>query len=66
MNIYIKTTEGTFAAVRASRAEVNRLPQVVEGRWSVVPATAALRRAARLNVTVKTLRVFDDGRVGYL
>lgn len=62
-NTYVKTTEG-HAAIRASRAEVAKLPQVVSGEWQVVPATKALRKAAAINVSVKTLRILNDGRVG--
>ncbi len=65
MHTYIKTIEG-HVAIRASRAQVAKLPQVVAGQWSIVPATAALRAAARLNINVKTLRILADGRVGYL
>lgn len=65
MNTYIKTTEG-HAAIRATRAQVSKLPQVVAGQWAIVPATKALRAAAALNVSVKTLHILADGRVGYL
>lgn len=65
MNTYIKTSEG-HAAIRASRAEVAKLPQVVAGQWTIVPATKKLRHDARINVLVKTLRILEDGRVGYL
>lgn len=65
MNTYIKTAEG-HAAIRATRAAVAKLPQVAAGQWAIVPATAALRRAAALNGSVKTLRILQDGRVGYL
>ncbi len=65
MNTYIKTAEG-HAAIRATRAEVSKLPQVVAGQWAIVPATAALRRQARISVLVPTLRILADGRLGAL
>lgn len=65
MNTYVKTSEG-HAAIRASRAQVAKLPQVASGQWQVVPATSALRKAAALNVNVKALHILADGRVGYL
>lgn len=65
MNTYVQTPEGP-AAIRASRAQVAKLPQVIGGLWSVIPATGALRRGARLNVTIPTLRILPDGRVGAL
>ena len=65
MNTYVKTPVG-YAAIRASRAEVAQLPRVISGELSIVPATAALRKAASLNVEVKTLRILADGRLGYL
>lgn len=64
-NTYIKTAEG-HAAIRASRAQVAKLPQVVAGQWAIVPATKSLREAARTNINVKTLHILADGRVGYL
>lgn len=65
MNTYIKTPDG-FAAIRASRAEVKKLAQVGSGEWLIVPATASLRRAARVGVNVRTLRILADGRIGLL
>lgn len=65
INVYVKTAEG-HAAIRASRAQVAKLPQVVAGQWAIVPATKALRAAAAVNVNVKTLTILRDGRVGYL
>jgi hypothetical protein len=65
MNTYIKTPE-FFAAVRASRAQVARLPQVVTGCWAIVPATRQLREDAKFNTHVKVLRVLSDNSVGYL
>lgn len=65
MQTYVETDDG-HAAIRATRAEVSRLPQVAAGRWPIVPATKALRRAARLGVEVKTLRILPGGRIGYI
>lgn len=66
MNTYIKTAEGRYAAIRAKRAAVASLPQVQSGEWQIVAAAAWIRRAAKVNVEVKTLHILADGRVGYL
>ena len=66
MNTYIKTPDGRYAAIRATRAEVSKLARVTSGLWVIVPASRTLREAARLNVDVKTMRILADGRVGYL
>ena len=66
MNTYIKTDDGQYSAIRATRTEVGKLPQIKSGLWSIVPATEQLRRDARLNVDVKTMRILADGRLGYL
>ena len=66
MNTYVKTGDSRFVAIRASRAEVRRLDAIQTGKWVIVPATAKLRREARINVLVPTLRILADGRVGYL
>jgi hypothetical protein len=65
MNTYIKTPAGTFA-VRASRTQVNKLAGVISGEMVIIPATAALRKAAARNIIVKTLRILSDGRLGAL
>ena len=65
MNTYIEGPLGTIA-VRAHRTRVAKLPSVTSGEWRIVPATSALLRESRLNVTVKNLRILDDGRVGCL
>lgn len=65
MNTYIKTAAGSFA-IRASRAEVGKLAAVTSGEIVIIPATAALRKAARTNILVKTLRILPDGRLGAL
>lgn len=65
MNTYIRTPDG-HAAIRASRSAVAKLPQVASGQWAIIPATKSLRRSARINVLVPTLRILEDGRVGYL
>jgi hypothetical protein len=65
MNTYIKGPLG-IATVRAHRTRVAKLPSIVSGQWTIVPATPALRREARLNVAVKNLRILEDGRLGCL
>ena len=65
MNVYIKTSTGV-CAVRASRTEVNKLPQILSGEWSVIPATKKLRKEAYFNTNVKVLRIIEGNRVGYL
>ena len=66
MNTYIKTSEGRYAAIRAPRAAVAKLPQIESGEWKIIAAAAWIRRAAKINAEVKTLHILADGRVGYL
>ncbi len=62
MNVYIKTDSSQqFAAVRATRAQVLKvMPDAV-----FVGATKKMREMASLGV-IPTLRITDDGRLGYL
>lgn len=65
MQTYVQTPSG-HAAIRASRAQVAALPQVLSGEWAIVPASRTLREQARRNIVVRTLRILADGSVGYL
>lgn len=64
MHTYVKTEQGTHAAIRASRSEVRALPEVASGKWSIVKSTRALRAQALLNVNVRVHRILPDGRLG--
>ena len=65
MNVYIKTPECVYA-VRASRSEVNKLPQISSGEWSVIPATKKLRKEAYCNINVRVLRIIEGNIPVYL
>lgn len=71
MNTYLRNTdhqrgEDAHLAVRAGRSYVRDMEQVKSGKWVIVPATAALRSAARIGVTVKTYRILSNGSLGLL